>query len=563
MIKKILQYVFIGSTFLTSIYGYSQQQLPHTKKMYVGENQKLYVHESMPIYLFMSTTPDVKDAKRMHSQEQPKHGNPMSLDGHGIHYMKHQDDQKEVEVKFEIYADGIAPKTKYDFNGIKTVKKGEIYYGKSLSISLKASDEMSGIGNTYFSINGEPFQKYTSEIPCTDEGKNYKIQFYSTDNVGNVEKTKTINVTVDSKSPNTSYKIHGDSYKNVISNRSTFSLNVDENGSGNAVTYFSIDGGRDVVFKNLIYVAYLPEGEHSISYYSIDEANNKEEKKTYTFFLDKTAPMIVKEIMGDRFIQNGKEYQSGRSKIKLTSIDNKAGVKEIMYSINGEDFQLYSKPFYLPKIKSLSIEAYAVDFVNNTGKNNQKKKFIQPTYIDLSGPDLKHKFHGTTFTLYGQVYISDKTEISLTGYDTETGVKEISYQLNNQNSKIYTSKISFQEGGKQKINYTGYDNVNNSNEASFEVIVDKNGPLIKKIFSIESEQISYPSHTKIYLSATDKEVGTQSIYYSINGGTEKIYTSPISSFQKGKVYQIKVRATDQLKNESILEFEFKTIGNEL
>lgn len=563
MIKKILQYTFIGSTFLTSIYGYSQEQLPHTKKMYVGEDQKLYVHESMPIYLFMSTTPDVKDAKRMHSKEQPKHSNPMSLDGHGIHYMKHQDDQKEVEVKFEIYADGIAPKTKHDFNGAKTVKKKGIYYGKNLSISLKPSDEMSGIEDTYFSINGEPFQKYTSEIPCTEEGKNYKIQFYSTDHVGNIEKVKTINVTVDSKSPNTSYKIHGDSHNNIISNRSKFSLNVDEKGSGNAITYFSVDGGKDAIFKDFIYVAYLLEGEHSISYYSIDNAKNKEEKKTYNFFLDKTAPMIVKEIMGDRFIQNGKEFQSGRSKVKLTSIDNKAGVKEIMYSINGEEFQPYSTPFYLPKSKSISIEAYAVDFVNNTGKSNQKKKFIQPAYVDLSGPNLKHKFHGKTFNLYGQTYISDKTQISLTGYDSETGLKEISYQLNGQNTKKYISKISFQDAGKKKINYTGYDNVNNSNEASFEVIVDKNGPNIEKSFSIESQQESYPAHTKIYLSATDKEVGTQEIYYSINGGLEKTYSSPISNFQKGKNYQIKIRAIDQLKNESILEFEFKTIGDEL
>lgn len=267
--------------------------------------------------------------------------------------------------------------------------------------------------------------------------------------------------------------------------------------------------------------------------------------------------------MGDRFIQNGKEYQSGRSKVKLTSIDNKAGVKEIMYSINGEEFKVYSEPFYLPKSNSISIEAYAVDFVNNTGKSNGSKKFIQPAYVDLSGPSLKHKFHGQTFTLYGQTYISNKTKISLTGYDSETGLKEISYQLNNENTKNYSSKISFQEAGKNKIIYTGYDNVNNSNESSFEVIVDKNGPTIEKRFSIESQQENYPVHTKIYLSATDKEVGTQEIYYSINGGTEKTYTAPISNFQKGKSYQIKVRAIDQLKNESIQEFEFQTIGDEL
>ena len=46
--------------------------------------------------------------------------------------------------------------------------------------------------------------------------------------------------------------------------------------------------------------------------------------------------------------------------------------------------------------------------------------------------------------------------------------------------------------------------------------------------------IIYPKEVKVYLAATDKHVGTETIFYSISGGEEKTYTRPIQYFRQGQ-----------------------------
>ena len=55
----------------------------------------------------------------------------------------------------------------------------------------------------------------------------------------------------------------------------------------------------------------LSEGEHTISYFSEDILGNKEDEKSFDFYLDKSAPKVIDEIIGNTFIANGKEYYSG------------------------------------------------------------------------------------------------------------------------------------------------------------------------------------------------------------------------------------------------------------
>ena len=50
--------------------------------------------------------------------------------------------------------------------------------------------------------------------------------------------------------------------------------------------------------------------------------------------------------MGNTYMVGGKEYSSGRSRLKVAAVDNKAGVKEVWFSINGAPFELYDKPVF-------------------------------------------------------------------------------------------------------------------------------------------------------------------------------------------------------------------------
>ena len=69
-------------------------------------------------------------------------------------------------------------------------------------------------------------------------------------------------------------------------------------------------------------------------------------------------------------------------------------------------------------------------------------------------------------------------------------------------------------------------------EFSIEQIGTKNGKPV------------YPNYTRMYVSATDKKVGTESITYAMDGGPQSLYSSPqtldaseVSRFRKNKKYE--------------------------
>ena len=59
----------------------------------------------------------------------------------------------------------------------------------------------------------------------------------------------------------------------------------------------------------------------------------------------------------------------------------------------------------------------------------------------------------------------------------------------------------------------------------------------------------YPDHLYLYLAATDSKVGVNSIKYSINGGSEKVYSNFLKDFTKGHI-SIKIKAFDNLGNQT-------------
>jgi hypothetical protein len=287
---------------------------------------------------------------------------------------------------------------------------------------------------------------------------------------------------------------------------------------------------------------------------------NKEIPKTFSFFLDKSAPILTSDVLGDRFIVNGKIYFSGRTKLKLTAVDNKSGVKEVKYSIDNSDFKEYTDPFYLPKKPGFHIiKYYAIDRMNNNtgvgGSNYKNYKYsTKKIYVDLVGPTLSHSYIGKRFFTRDTVFLGKNSKIKLSATDFESGLQYISYSIDGvQKETMYKEPFTISGNGKHLIEYFGYDNVNNRNIGRFYVIVDQTPPEPSYTFSVEPYQTVdglnvYSSYVMVYLSGSDKMIGTQQIFYSINGSAEKLYTLPISGFKKGKNI-LKFKTVDKLGNE--------------
>lgn len=555
----------------------AQDQFQHEKRIYRGEDGRLYVNKDLPIYLRMAVSPE-PDAKTylMESEATKQYANPMYFDTEGKNTFRSPsavdpETKKTIypisDVIFEVYADSQSPDTKIQYGDVsKKYVNGKWFFGKGVEIELNSKDALSGVEKVYYSINKENFKEYNSKISLTEE-KEYEVQYYAADNVGNAEKTQNRKFTLDTTSPVSSHIINGDQKDNVLSKRSTISLSATDESSGVYAIYYSIDGGRKQVYKGRIYINYLKEGEHTLTYYAVDHVKNEETKKEFVFFLDNTPPIVVEEVMGDQFYINGKAYSSGRTKLKITAVDNKAGVKAIYYSIDGAERQLYDKPFYLPsKSGTVRIKTYAVDNVNNsTGSSAVDQSKIHATYIDLSGPNLNFNYQGPTYTIRDTVYIGKNTKIRLRAHDTESGLKKITYSIDKDGTVDYDKPFPIDSEGFHEISYSGIDNVNNSNIGRLFFVTDLSGPEIIATFSMPScnkttigtTQVDvYHSHAVLFIAAKDQKVGYDRMYYSINGQKELPLKGEIRGFKKGKDYVVKIRAVDKLgnENESIINF---------
>jgi hypothetical protein len=559
----------------------SAQELPvHKKKIYMSPEGKVFINKSLPVYFFISTSNDPNAPHfLLKSETMPKYSNPMYFDTEGRNTLRSPSAVDTVtkkvimpktDIQYHVYVDSKPPSTKIAYNKSKeTIMKGIHYVTDSLALSFEAVDALSGVEDTYISIDGSAYKPFHDAITLNQE-KQYLIKYYSVDNTGNVEHLKEIKFSVDKTPPISSLNITGPQYETVLSGKSQLSIASKDDISGVKHIFISIDDSVFRPYAAKINASALTQGEHKLFYYATDQVNNKEKVVTYAFYVDKTPPKVIEEIQGKTFMANGKEFSAGTSKLKITSFDNKAGVKDIFYSINNAPFGKYDKPVVLSGYKGdLLIKSYAVDNVGNQSisETSDGKKNSIP-YIDLGAPWVGHAFRGPYFENRDTTFISSKTSIVLEAKDAESGIQRIEYQIDSIDLAKYEDPLNIKREGYHHISIYGYDNTENLTRQEFGVMVDTTGPEISEHFSslslgiIESEGIKlnqYPDHAVVFLSATDVKSGFKSLFFDLNNTVMQPYTNSIRNFISGRKNTIKVRAIDNLGNQSekIIEFFIK------
>jgi hypothetical protein len=568
--------VLLAGLFIP-VFLQGQDQLKHERKIYVAPDGKMYINKSLPLYLRIAASPDENaETWLLHSEETSKYSNPMYLDTEGYNTFRSPSAvdtaTKKViyplqDIIFEVYSDSRPPATIVDFGGAKTYSKGDkLYVNGMIDLTLKASDATSGVENIYYSIDKAPYTTYSAPLKLETE-KEYVIKYYAVDNVGNVEQLHELIINIDKSNPKSGYEVSGDFYENVISGRSKIILKSDDAaGIGADYIIYKLDDGQEKKYLSPILASYIGQGDHRITFYAVDKVNNTEKENTFEFYVDKTPPVIVQEILGKSFFSGGKEYSSGRSQLKLTTFDNKAGIKEVYYSLNAGEYQKYERPVYLSNVTgNLTVRAYAVDNVNNKTESVETGDKTSIPYVDLTGPSIKHNFSGPVFAFRDTIYISSKTKIMLTATDSESGLERIEYRVDDDSVRIFQNEFAVKKPGIHNVYITSYDNVENTSTSQFVLIVDNEGPEIFATFSINptgklttKEKVLdvYPSHAVLFLSSTDGVVGFDQLYYSVNGTPEKKYAGGISSFKTIGEYDIVIRADDKLGNETFKNIQF-------
>jgi hypothetical protein len=543
--------------------AFAQDQPTFEKKPYKDAGGNLYWPLSLPVYLQLSPTPGSADAVMLTEGKETAHA--MKWDGHGKHLIKHDDSHhsKESTVAFAVNADGIAPVSALDLQGATRHAAAKIYFGKGLTIFVKGTDEMSGLAGAHLSINQTPYTQLSAPITLSDE-KEYTVKYFAVDNVGNVEQPRWATFTVDLTPPVSKHDVSGGHLDGqILSPRAFIALVPQDGASGVKKTEFFFDGGKPLPYTTRISPAGLADGEHTLTYYSSDNVGNTEAPQKFTFYLDSKGPEVKSSFDADFAVSGGRSYASTSTQIALEAIDNKAGVKQLFYSINGAPEKVYTAPFALPaKQGTYSIKYRAIDMVGNVGVTVTDKQ-VSTIYIDDTPPVVSHSVSMPKVFTRDTLFVTDKTLFTIKSFDAESGGAIVDYKLDNSIETTYEAPFGVSAEGKHALSYSGTDLVNNSAIKTAFFVVDNTAPEIfvhtslekigtQKLVAKEQEIPIYAAGTSFYMAATDKAVGTKAIYFSLNQQAELLYTQPVKLMTKG-VHSLKIKAVDFLGNVKVLD----------
>lgn len=571
--------------FLLSIASFanSQTQLTHQKKIFVSPTGKIYFNKALPVYFRVSTSPDENaPSYLLKSESSAKYSNPMYFDSEGKNTLRSPSavdtvTKKVIEPKqdvlFDVYADGVAPLTSMKISSDKKFISGKtIFYGKNTKAELTSADDVSGVETLLVSVNNGAYQNNTEALTF-DEEKDYDLKYYSVDNVGNVETPGEVKFSVDVTAPKTTLAIIGENKGKVLSSKASIQLTAKDTLSGLSRIVYAINDGAEKVYSAPIPLSVFKDGNTKVSYYAIDNVGNKEDVKvvststekqennesTYSFYIDKEAPVVSFEIVGDQF--KGKSlFISERSKFQINAADEKSGVEKVTYAQNKQTpSEPYSEAFLVTGSGPQNISFAASDYVGNIALAQ-----VQQVFVDKTNPKSSLNFVGKQFFNRDTLFITKDTKLAITSQDNAAGVQKITYSLDGKTAVTYSHPLTIENEGFHTIEFQSTDNVNNpesSNSKSF--YVDNAAPSIHYNFSVKAigtktirdqTYTIYPSNAMLYIAATDNASGGEHIEYKVNGKQTQTII-PVKGFVPGN-YEIEITAFDVLKNKSTQVIRF-------
>ena len=202
---------------------------------------------------------------------------------------------------------------------------------EDVAVQLTATDTLvSGIAKTFYSINGSAYAEGNS-ITVNNEGIN-KISYYSVDQAGNQEAAHTVNMKIDKTAPVTVSDAPAGWSKEDVA----VQLTATDTLSGTARTYYTVNDS-DYAEGNSITVNN--EGISKISYYSVDQAGNKEAAQTIDVKIDKTAPVVTMNLK--------EEVKAGTTlQLAYSATDSLSGVAFEKMTVSGPEYDGRSAVFY-------------------------------------------------------------------------------------------------------------------------------------------------------------------------------------------------------------------------
>ncbi|WP_139491163.1 OmpL47-type beta-barrel domain-containing protein [Brevibacillus dissolubilis] len=409
---------------------------------------------------------------------QKQEGTALTISEEGVHqvsfYSVDKSGNTETEQTITVKIDKTFPTT--------LVEAPQGWVNQDGTITFTAVDELSGVADTFYSIDGGEYVSGTT-VSVKEEGRHI-ISYYSVDKAGNVEAGKSIDVKVDKTAPVTT----GNLPKGWSNQDVTVTLEASDATSGVAKTYYTINGSEP---KEGTTFTFTEEGIYKVTFYSVDNAGNTEEAVTGEVKIDKVAPVTTADAPQSWINQDGK--------ITFTATDNLSGVAATYYSINGSEYQQGTEA----NVNEGGIYIIAYYSVDNAGNKEEVQKL--EVKVDKAAPVTKGNMP--------EGWNTTDVTVELTATDDLSGVAKTYYTINDSEPQEGTS-FTLTEEGVHKVTFYSVDNAGNVEEAvTGEVKIDKTAPSTTS--DATAQWIN--KEAVINLTATDATSGVAKTYYSVDG----------------------------------------------
>lgn len=243
------------------------------------------------------------------------------------------------------------------------------------------------------------------------------------------------------------------------------------------------------------------------------------------------------------------DYASPDVRFVINARDDASGIKSISVMVDDSQFGVYEKPLAF-ETEGRHVAAWKVE--DNVG-NVSPLKFYQ-FILDRTGPVVSLASDKKPVMIADMAFAASNWLFNLTAQDNLSGVKEISYFIDDGATNVYGNTFSVSgSNGIHLLSFTGVDNVGNISETkNYKFFLDTAAPVTTIAVTPAAYETNgtkfISANSSVSVDAKDAESGIASIQVSIDNGDWKDY---VFSFKlPSGAHTVKARSTDLLGNVS-------------
>jgi hypothetical protein len=387
-------------------------------------------------------------------------------------------------------------------------------------VTLTATDALSGVAATRYTIDGGAAQTYTAPFTIPTSGS-HAIAYWSVDVAGNIETSHTGYVNIDTTAPvTTATGLAADDHSGWTTNDpSTVTLAATDAGAGLGTTYYTVDDGDQTQYTGAFTVS--GDGQHDVDYWSVDALGNTEATRTGYVNIDTTAPATS----ADGLAPDGSTgWADSPQTVTLTGDDGPGcGVATTYYTIDGGATQTYANPFTVAAQGSHLVAYWSVD-----GLGNIETADTGYVNIDTSAP--------TCGSNADSAWHNSAVTVVLSPADSGgSGVAGTQYRLHGTSTWLQTAGNAFvvpapadhSGDGSYTYDYQALDVAGNAGAiGTCTVNIDTTAP-VTTATGLQATGYSGWQNTSqsVTLSADDGSGSGATIYYKLDGGAQQTYAS--------------------------------------